>query len=123
MCYWLFQVVSSESKLNNPSGMSSHITVDSNFDMKNAGRTLAIVKVPKYIAEIWEKAPGNREVARMKITKGKVAKYSLRIPNDLCTAGKVPIPSNHTLSCRPIVNQTIGVYNDHRKYYMTLVIK
>ena len=123
MCYWLFQVVSSESRLSNSSGMSNHIIVNSNFDMKDAGKTLAIAKVPKYIAEIREKAPENREVARMNITKGKVARYSLGIPNDICTAGKVPIPSNDTLSCRPIVNQTLGIYNGHRKHYMTLVIK
>ena len=92
-------MVSSESRLSNLSGMPNHITVNSNFDMKDAGRTLAIAKVPKYIAEIREKAPENREVARMKI------------------------PSNHTLSCRPIVNQTLGIYNGHRKHYMTLVIK
>lgn len=39
------------------------------LDLSNAGRGVWLVKVPKYIANKWEKAPGNVEVGKLKITK------------------------------------------------------
>ena len=51
--------------------MSSTSTthVEKDLDLSNAGRAVWLVKVPKYIANKWEKAPGNIEVAKLTITK------------------------------------------------------
>lgn len=45
----------------------SHI--DRDLDLKNASRGVWLVKVPKYIASRWEKAPGDLEVGKLKISK------------------------------------------------------
>lgn len=39
------------------------------LDLSNASRGVWLVKIPKYIATKWEKAPANIEVAKLKITK------------------------------------------------------
>lgn len=52
----------------NASSSSSH-HVEKDLDMSNAGRGVWLVKVPKYIASKWEKAPGNIEVGKLQITK------------------------------------------------------
>lgn len=39
------------------------------LDLSNAGRGVWLVKVPKYIANRWEKASGNIEVGKLKISK------------------------------------------------------
>jgi hypothetical protein len=36
---------------------------DKELDLSNAGRGVWLVKVPKYVACRWEKAPGNIEVS------------------------------------------------------------
>jgi TFIIF, beta subunit N-terminus len=36
---------------------------DKELDLSNAGRGVWLVKVPKYVATRWEKAPGNIEVS------------------------------------------------------------
>lgn len=40
-----------------------------NLDLSNASRGVWLVKVPKYISNKWEKAPGNVAVGKLKITK------------------------------------------------------
>lgn len=45
----------------------SHI--DRDLDLSNASRGVWLVKVPKYIASRWEKAQGETEVGKLKITK------------------------------------------------------
>jgi len=50
--------------------MSVNVThTERELDLSNAGRGVWLVKVPKYIANKWEKAPGNIEVGKLKITK------------------------------------------------------
>ena len=50
--------------------MSTNVPhVEKELDLSNAGRGVWLVKVPKYIANKWEKAPGNIEVGKLKITK------------------------------------------------------
>lgn len=49
------------------SSTGSHI--DRDLDLSNAGRGVWLVKVPKYIASKWEKAPGHLEVGKLKISK------------------------------------------------------
>ena len=56
--------------LKNIAIMSAGIThTERELDLSNAGRGVWLVKVPKYIANKWEKAPGNIEVGKLKITK------------------------------------------------------
>lgn len=45
------------------------VHIEKDLDLSNAGRGVWLVKVPKYIANKWEKAPGNIEVGKLKITK------------------------------------------------------
>lgn len=42
---------------------------EKDLDLANADRGVWLVKVPKYIANRWEKAPGSIEVAKLRITK------------------------------------------------------
>lgn len=55
--------------------MSKDIHIDRDLDLSNANRGVWLVKVPKYVAERWEKAPGDMEVGKLKITK-----YFLKVP-------------------------------------------
>ncbi|CAG4998396.1 unnamed protein product [Parnassius apollo] len=43
--------------------------IDRELDLSNTGRGVWLVKVPKYIANKWEKAPGNIEVGKLKISR------------------------------------------------------
>lgn len=43
--------------------------IDRDLDLKNASRGVWLVKVPKYIANRWEKAPGDIEVGKLKIAR------------------------------------------------------
>lgn len=43
--------------------------IDRDLDLANASRGVWLVKVPKYIANRWEKAPGDIEVGKLKISK------------------------------------------------------
>lgn len=43
--------------------------IDRDLDLSNASRGVWLVKVPKYIANRWEKAPGDIEVGKLKISK------------------------------------------------------
>lgn len=49
--------------------MTSSRDTEKDLDLGNADRGVWLVKVPKYIANKWEKAPGNIEVAKLRITK------------------------------------------------------
>jgi len=43
--------------------------IDKDLDLSNAGRGVWLVKVPKYIAQKWEKAPTNMDVGKLRINK------------------------------------------------------
>lgn len=49
------------------SSSSGHI--DRDLDLSNASRGVWLVKVPKYVANRWEKAPGDIEVGKLKISR------------------------------------------------------
>ena len=49
--------------------MSSISHTEKDLDLANADRGVWLVKVPKYIANRWEKAPGDIEVGKLKIIK------------------------------------------------------
>lgn len=47
----------------------SSSTSEKDLDLGHADRGVWLVKVPKYIANKWDRAPGNIEVAKLRITK------------------------------------------------------
>jgi len=50
---------------------------DRDLDLANNGRTVWLVKVPKYISDRWERAPANSEVGRLRIKKTPGAKHEV----------------------------------------------
>lgn len=91
--------------------------VDRDLDLSNASRGVWLVKVPKYIANKWEKAPGNIEVGKLKISKrapGQKAQVSLTLSESvLCLKepGEQNIPRDHRLDVSAITHQTLGVFS------------
>uniref|UniRef100_A0A182TZH5 TFIIF beta subunit N-terminal domain-containing protein n=1 Tax=Anopheles melas TaxID=34690 RepID=A0A182TZH5_9DIPT len=76
------------------------IRVDKELDLSNAGRGVWLVKVPKYIANKWEKAPGNIEVGKLKISKqvGQKAQVSLTLSDAVINIDPAEeIPRDHRL--------------------------
>lgn len=97
--------------------MSASIShTERELDLSNAGRGVWLVKVPKYIANKWEKAPGNIEVGKLKITKnpGQKAEVSLRL-SEAVLALKEPkeeeIPKQHRLDVTTVTRQMLGVFS------------
>ncbi|XP_076752378.1 transcription factor TFIIFbeta isoform X1 [Xylocopa sonorina] len=86
------------------------------LDLSNAGRGVWLVKVPKYIANKWEKAPGNIEVGKLKITKnpGQKAEVSLRLSEAVLALkepGEEEIPKQHRLDVTTVTKQMLGVFS------------
>ncbi|XP_065172690.1 general transcription factor IIF subunit 2 [Atheta coriaria] len=92
----------------------SHI--DRDLDLSNASRGVWLVKVPKYIASRWEKAQGETEVGKLKITntQGQKPQVSLTLSQtilNLNDAGEEPIPKDHRLDFSTVTQQTLGVFS------------
>lgn len=108
------------SGANKPtSGLPS---IDKELDLSNAGRGVWLVKVPKYIANKWEKAPGTIEVGKLKISKqhGQKAQVSLTLSEAVINLDpQERIPSEHRLDVSVVTKQTLGVFSHMiRKYEM-----
>ncbi|GLV37910.1 Transcription factor TFIIFbeta [Carabus blaptoides fortunei] len=93
-----------------------HTHIDRDLDLSNAGRGVWLVKVPKYIANRWEKAPGDIEVGKLKISKnpGQKAQVSLTLSEAvlcLSEAGEENIPKDHRLDVSTVTQQTLGVFS------------
>ncbi|XP_059474781.1 general transcription factor IIF subunit 2 [Neocloeon triangulifer] len=100
---------------------------DRELDLSNAGRGVWLVKVPKYIAARWDRAPGNVDVGKLRISKvpGQKTHVSLSLsqavlamkddekkkskgdPEDL------EIPQNHMLDVSAVTRQALGVFSHH----------
>ncbi|EAA04044.3 general transcription factor IIF subunit 2 [Anopheles arabiensis] len=90
------------------------IRVDKELDLSNAGRGVWLVKVPKYIANKWEKAPGNIEVGKLKISKqvGQKAQVSLTLSDAVINIDPAEeIPRDHRLDVSVVTKQTLGVFS------------
>ncbi|KAL1140888.1 hypothetical protein AAG570_000816 [Ranatra chinensis] len=92
--------------------------VDRDLDLANAARGVWLVKVPKYIANRWEKAPGNIEVGKLKILKaaGQKSHVSLTLSESaLCLKepGEQNIPKDHRLDVSMVTKQTLGVFSHY----------
>lgn len=88
--------------------------VDKELDLSNAGRGVWLVKVPKYIATKWDRAPGNVEVGKLKISKqaGQKAQVSLTLSNNIINLDpNEKIPRDHRLDVSVVTKQTLGVFS------------
>ena len=95
-------------------------TSDKDLDLSNAGRGVWLVKVPKYIAERWESAPGGVEVGKMKIQRRSQQKplvtlsmddsLIIPMPDNKELEQKNAIPKDHQILMRPDM-QTLGVFS------------
>lgn len=87
---------------------------DKELDLSNAGRGVWLVKVPKYIATRWEKAAGNVEVGKLKISKvpGQKAQVALTLSQDIVSMDPTEtIPKEHKLDVTVVTRQTLGVFS------------
>lgn len=88
--------------------------IDKELDLSNAGRGVWLVKVPKYIANKWEKAPGTIEVGKLKISKqhGQKAQVSLTLSDAVINLdSEERIPREHRLDVSVVTKQTLGVFS------------
>lgn len=88
---------------------------DKELDLSNASRGVWLVKVPKYINQRWEKAAGNVEVGKLRISKsaGQKAVVTLALSDFLLAqdAGQSTIPKDHRLDVQIVERQTLGVFS------------
>lgn len=88
--------------------------IDKELDLSNAGRGVWLVKVPKYISNKWEKAPGTIEVGKLKISKshGQKAQVSLTLSDAVINLDpQEKIPREHRLDVSVVTKQTLGVFS------------
>ncbi|XP_026828628.1 general transcription factor IIF subunit 2 isoform X1 [Ooceraea biroi] len=106
--------------------MSASVShTEKELDLSNAGRGVWLVKVPKYIANKWEKAPGNIEVGKLKITKnpGQKAEVSLKLSEAVLALkepGEEEIPKQHRLDVTTVTRQMLGVFSHVIRKYDTI---
>lgn len=86
------------------------------LDLSCGSRGVWLVKVPKYISNKWEQAPGNIEVGKLKITKvpSSKAEVSLRLADSVMALkkpGEEDIPQQHRLDVTTVTKQTLGVFS------------
>ncbi|KAG6460870.1 general transcription factor IIF subunit 2 [Manduca sexta] len=96
--------------------MASVNHIDRELDLSNTGRGVWLVKVPKYIANKWEKAPGDIAVGKLKISRvpGQRAQVQLSLPEAvLCLKekGEQSIPKEHRLNVSNVTRQSLGVFS------------
>ncbi|OQR79825.1 general transcription factor IIF subunit 2-like [Tropilaelaps mercedesae] len=83
---------------------------DKDVDCSNASRGVWLVKVPKYIAEKWEKAAPMSEAGRISISKLASGKTDIAFRLSNVTAEE-KIPSEHKFVISNIQSQTLAVYS------------
>ncbi|KAK7576154.1 hypothetical protein V9T40_012440 [Parthenolecanium corni] len=89
---------------------------DKELDVNNSSRGIWLVKVPKYIASKWEKAPSSIEVGKLKINRNASQKVQVSLTlseSMLCmdTDNQESIPRNHKLDVTPVTRQVLGVFS------------
>ncbi|CAH0386332.1 unnamed protein product [Bemisia tabaci] len=100
--------------------MSNQPSTEKELDVSHADKTVWLVKVPKYIANRWEKAPGNIEVGKLKIAKTSVPGGKTQVTLNLSESvmllaepGEKPIPRQHRLDVSQVTRQTLGVFSHY----------
>ncbi|BES95537.1 unnamed protein product [Nesidiocoris tenuis] len=94
--------------------------VDRDLDLSNCNRGVWLVKVPKYISNKWDKAPGNIEVGKLRISKPSGPKSRTQVSLTLSESVlclKEPkeksIPKEHKLDVSMVTRQTLGVFSHY----------
>lgn len=90
--------------------------LEKDLDLSNAGRGVWLVKIPKYVANKWEKAPGHIEVGKLKINKkpGQKADVTLSLSEAVMVmkdADEKEIPKELKLDVSSVTGQTLGVFS------------
>ncbi|XP_055629111.1 general transcription factor IIF subunit 2-like [Toxorhynchites rutilus septentrionalis] len=83
------------------------------FDLSNAGRGVWLVKVPKYIAQRWEKTPANIEAGKLRINKyrGQKPQITLDLSDAVLKLEADKIPTSHILDVSSVTKQTLGAFS------------
>ncbi|ESO85140.1 hypothetical protein LOTGIDRAFT_176078, partial [Lottia gigantea] len=79
-------------------------------DTAAAGRGVWLVKVPKYLSEIWKESPPNSDVGKLKITKSKLPGQK---PEVVFTAKETSadIPKDHKFVLTGVGTQNLVVFS------------
>lgn len=94
--------------------------IDKELDLSNAGRGVWLVKVPKYIANKWEKAANSAEVGKLTITKqqGMKPQVSLALSDSILNSeADEKIPKQHRLDVSQVTKQTLGVFSHFQRKF------
>lgn len=84
------------------------------LDCTNGSRGVWLVKVPKYISQRWDKAPGNIEVGKLRIarTPSRKLDVSFSLSEAVMAMDKSEtIPKDHKFVISNVSNQTLGVFS------------
>lgn len=100
--------------------------IDRELDLSNTGRGVWLVKVPKYIANKWEKASGNIEVGKLKISRAPGQKAQVQLSLSEAVLLKDPnekeeeqsIPKEHRLDVSNVTRQSLGVFSHAVRKYL-----
>lgn len=86
------------------------------IDLSTAARGVWLVKVPKYLSEKWEKAPGNTDIGKLRISKprfpGGKPEVVFSLADDLTvntTGDGTTVPKDHKFILTGIDNQKLSV--------------
>jgi transcription initiation factor TFIIF subunit beta len=93
---------------------SSGTKVDTKVDCTRAGQNVWLVKVPNYLADVWNKADSTGIVGNLEIPTNGVGNVSFRLADSLMKQGSfenVDIPPEHKLIMSD-VHQTMGVFSE-----------
>ncbi|XP_008476838.1 general transcription factor IIF subunit 2 [Diaphorina citri] len=90
---------------------------DKDLDLTQASRGVWLVKVPKYVANKWEKVPGNIEAGKLKIVRNPgqkpVVSLSLSEATMCVDPNEEKIPKDHRLDVQIVNRQTLGVFSHY----------
>ncbi|KAK9883549.1 hypothetical protein WA026_001729 [Henosepilachna vigintioctopunctata] len=89
---------------------------DSNLDLYCANKAVWLVKLPKYVAERWQKAGSGSEVGKMRIQMipGQKSQVSLTLSSAITNMhedGQESIPKDFSLNVSTVTQQTLGVFS------------
>lgn len=86
-------------------------------ECSNASRGVWLVKVPKYISSLWEKAPPLSEAGRLRIATSSMGKPDIKfsLSDEMLkyqdSNAKTTIPKEHRFSISNITHQTLAVFS------------
>ncbi|XP_077988000.1 general transcription factor IIF subunit 2-like [Glandiceps talaboti] len=86
------------------------------LDLSTASTGVWLVKVPKFVAEKWNKAEGrDREVGKLRISKGGPRREVTFLLNEQIARkkeGEADVPTEYKFNLSTTVNQTISIFSE-----------